>query len=103
MDQKVVDYHVDLVRATPDPGTVGLLELKPWVAFGGSPRASIALAQASRAHAFLRGRNYVVPEDVRALAPDVLRHRIVLTFEAEAEDLTTDDVVAKVLGAVRVP
>jgi MoxR-like ATPase len=103
IDQKVVDYIVDLVRATRDPGTVGLLELKPLVAFGGSPRASIALAQAARAHAFLRGRNYVVPEDVRALAPDVLRHRIVLTFEAEAEDLTTDDVVAKVLGAVRVP
>jgi MoxR-like ATPase len=103
IDQKVVDYIVDLVRATRDPGSVGLLELKPLVAFGGSPRASIALAQAARAHAFLRGRNYVVPEDVRALAPDVLRHRIVLTFEAEAEDLTTDDVVAKVLGAVRVP
>jgi MoxR-like ATPase len=103
MDQKVVDYIVDLVRATRDPGSVGLLELKPLIAFGGSPRASIALAQAARAHAFLRGRAYVVPEDVRALAPDVLRHRIVLTFEAEAEDLTTDDVVAKVLGAVRVP
>ncbi len=66
----------------------GSLELKPLIAFGGSPRASIALAQAARAHAFLRGRAYVVPEDVRALAPDVLRHRIVLTFEAEAEDLT---------------
>ena len=103
MDQKVVDYIVDLVRATRDPGSVGLLELKPLIAFGGSPRASIGLAQAARAHAFLRGRSYVVPEDVRALAPDVLRHRIVLTFEAEAEDLTTDDVVARVLGAVRVP
>ena len=88
MDQKVVDYIVDLVRATRDPGSVGLAELKPLIAFGGSPRASIALAQAARAHAFLRGRAYVVPEDVRALAPDVLRHRIVLTFEAEAEDVT---------------
>jgi MoxR-like ATPase len=103
MDQKVVDYIVDLVRATRDPATVGLQELKPLVAFGGSPRASIALAQAGRAHAFLRGRGYVVPEDVRALAPDVLRHRIVLTFEAEAEDLTTDDVVSKVIGAVGMP
>jgi MoxR-like ATPase len=103
MDQKVVDYIVDLVRATRDPGLVGLNDLKPLVAFGGSPRASIALAQAARAHAFLRERNYVVPEDVRALAPDVLRHRIVLTFEAEAEDVTTDDVVTRVLGAVRVP
>ena len=103
MDQKVVDYIVDLVRATREPGSVGLQELKPLVAFGGSPRASISLAQAARAHAFLRGRSYVVPEDVRALAPDVLRHRIVLTFEAEAEDLTTDDVVAKVIGAVGMP
>ena len=103
MDQKVVDYIVDLVRATREPGSIGLQELKPLVAFGGSPRASIALAQAARAHAFLRGRGYVVPEDVRALAPDVLRHRIVLTFEAEAEDLTTDDVVAKVIGAVGIP
>ena len=103
MDQKVVDYIVDLVRATRDPGLVGLNDLKPLIAFGGSPRASIALAQASRAHAFLRDRAYVTPEDVRALAPDVLRHRIVLTFEAEAEDVTTDDVVTRVLGAVRVP
>jgi MoxR-like ATPase len=103
MDQKVVDYIVDLVRATRDPATVGLVDLKPLIAFGGSPRASIALAQAARAHAFLRGRAYVVPEDVRALAPDVLRHRIVLTFEAEAEDVTTDDVVSKVLGAVKIP
>jgi MoxR-like ATPase len=103
MDQKVVDYIVDLVRATRDPGLVGLTDLKALVAFGGSPRASIALAQAARAHAFLRDRAYVTPEDVRALAPDVLRHRIVLTFEAEAEDVTTDDVVTRVLGAVRVP
>ncbi len=103
MDQKVVDYIVDLVRATREPGGVGLADLRPLIAFGGSPRASIALAQAARAHAFLRGRAYVVPEDVRALAPDVLRHRIVLTFEAEAEDVTTDDVVSRVLAAVRIP
>jgi MoxR-like ATPase len=103
MDQKVVDYIVDLIRATRDPGLVGLNDLKPLVAFGASPRASIALAQAARAHAFLRERAYVVPEDVRALAPDVLRHRIVLTFEAEAEDVSTDDVVTRVLGALKVP
>jgi MoxR-like ATPase len=103
MDQKVVDYIVDLVRATRDPGSVGLADLKPLIAFGGSPRASLSLAQAARAHAFLRGRSYVVPEDVRALAPDVLRHRVVLTFEAEAENVTTDDVVTRVLEAVRVP
>jgi MoxR-like ATPase len=103
MDQKVVDYIVDLVRATREPAGVGLKELQPLVAYGGSPRASIALAQAARAHAFLRGRGYVVPEDVRALAPEVLRHRIVLTFEAEAESLSTDDVVARVLDAVKAP
>jgi MoxR-like ATPase len=103
MDQKVVDYIVDLVRATREPGSVGLADLRALIAFGGSPRASIALAQAARAHAFLRGRAYVVPEDVRALAPDVLRHRIVLTFEAEAEDVTTDDVVTRILAAVRIP
>jgi MoxR-like ATPase len=103
MDQKVVDYIVDLVRATREPAAIGLADLRALIAFGGSPRASIALAQAARAHAFLRGRAYVVPEDVRALAPDVLRHRVVLTFEAEAEDVTTDDVVSRVLAAVRIP
>jgi MoxR-like ATPase len=103
MDQKVVDYIVDLVRATREPAAVGLKELQPLVAYGGSPRASIALAQAARAHAFLRSRGYVVPEDVRALAPEVLRHRIVLTFEAEAESLSTDDVVSRVLAAVKAP
>jgi MoxR-like ATPase len=103
MDQKVVDYIVDLVRATREPAGVGLKDLQPLVAFGGSPRASIALAQAARAYAFLRGRGYVVPEDVRALAPEVLRHRIVLTFEAEAESLSTDDVISRVLEAVKAP
>ena len=103
MDQKVVDYIVDLVRATRDPAAVGLQALKPLVAFGGSPRASIALAQAGRAHAFLRGRSYVVPEDVRALAPDVLRHRVLLTFEAEAEELDSDAVIAKILDAIPAP
>jgi MoxR-like ATPase len=103
MDQKIVDYIVDLVRATREPQSVGLADLKPLVAFGGSPRASLALAQAARAHAYIRGRTYVIPEDVRALAPDVLRHRVVLTFEAEAEDMDTDAVVAKVLDAVKAP
>ncbi len=102
-DQKVLDYLVDVVRATREPGTVGLAELKPLIAWGASPRASIALAQAARAHAFLRGRSYVVPEDVRALAPDVLRHRVVLTFEAEAEDVDADVVIQRVLAAVPVP
>jgi len=102
-DQKVLDYLVDVVRATREPGSVGLSELKSLIAWGASPRASIALAQAARAHAFLRGRSYVVPEDVRALAPDVLRHRLVLTFEAEAEDVDADVVIQRVLAAVPVP
>ena len=103
MDQKVVDYLVDVVRATREPSAVGLQELKPVIAFGASPRAAINLAQAARAHAYLRGRAYVVPEDVQAMAFDVLRHRVLLTFEAEAEDLDADRVIAKILEAVRVP
>ena len=95
LDQRLVDYIVDLVRATR--------ESNPLVAFGASPRASIALAQAGRAMAFLRGRAFVVPEDVQAVAADVMRHRIVLTFEAEAEDVTADTVIARVLSAVRAP
>ncbi|MGH7561830.1 MAG: AAA family ATPase [Gemmatimonadales bacterium] len=103
LDQRIVDYIVDLVRATREPGSVGLAALAPLVAYGASPRASIALAQSARAHAFLQGRTFVVPEDVRALAPDVLRHRIVLTFEAEAEDMSSDQIVEQVLKVVRAP
>jgi MoxR-like ATPase len=103
MDQKIVDYIVDVVRATREPQAVGLHEIRPLIAYGASPRASIYLAQAARAHAYLRGRQYVVPEDVKAMAPDVLRHRVLLTFEAEAEDVDADGVIAKVLEAVDVP
>jgi MoxR-like ATPase len=103
MDQKVVDYIVDAVRATREPQAVGLPELKPLIAFGASPRASIYLAQAARAHAYLRGRAFVVPEDVKAMAFDVLRHRVLLTFEAEAEDMDADQVIARILEAVGVP
>ena len=103
MDQKVVDYIVDVVRATREPQAAGMAELKPLIAFGASPRASIYLAQAARAHAYLRGRAYVVPEDVKAMALDVLRHRVLLTFEAEAEDMDSDRVIAKILEAVDVP
>jgi MoxR-like ATPase len=103
MDQRIVDYIVDLVRVSREPQGAGLSDIKQLVAFGASPRASIFLAQTARAHAFLRGRAYVVPEDVKALAPDVLRHRILLTFEAEAEDVTSEDVIEKILEAVDVP
>jgi MoxR-like ATPase len=103
LDQRLVDYIVDLVRATRNPSMVGLEALTPLIAFGASPRASISLAQSSRAYAFLQGRTFVVPEDIRALAPDVLRHRMVLTFEAEAEDVTSDAVIAQLLSAVKAP
>ncbi len=103
IDQKIVDYIVDLVRATREPQALGLNNLKPLIAYGASPRASIFLTQAARAHAFLRGRSYVVPEDVKAVAPDVLRHRVLLTFEAEAEDTDADQVVSRLLEAIEVP
>lgn len=103
LDPRLVDYIVDLVRGTRDPGSVGLGALAPLIAFGASPRASIALAQAARAHAWLRGRDYVAPEDIQALVPDVFRHRLVLTFEAEAEDATADSIIAQVLNAVSAP
>lgn len=103
LDPRLADYIVDLVRATREPATVGLGALQGMIAYGASPRASIALAQTSRAHAYLRGRDFVTPEDIQALAPDVLRHRVVLTFDAEADGLDADAVVRQVLAAVPVP
>jgi MoxR-like ATPase len=103
LDPRLADYIVDLVRATREPGAIGLGALTPMIAYGASPRASIALAQSARAHAYLRGRDFVSPEDVQALAADVMRHRIVLTFDAESDGLDTDGVVRQVLAAVPVP
>jgi len=103
MDSQVERYIVDLVFATREPGQFGLSELEPLIAFGGSPRATICLARTSRAHAFLRHRGYVTPEDVRSVAMDVMRHRVILTYEAEAEEMTTEDVVTRVLDTVEVP
>ena len=103
LDDKISDYIVDLVSATRAPGDYGLAALEPLIEFGASPRATIALASCARAHAFLRGRGYVTPDDVKAIAPDVLRHRIVTTYEAEAEEVAADDLVRRVLAAVRVP
>jgi MoxR-like ATPase len=103
LDDRLVDYIVDLVHATRAPGEAGLADLAPLIEYGASPRATIALAQAARAHAFLRGRDFVSPDDVKAMAPDVLRHRVLLTFEAEAENVTSDDVVQRVLAVVRAP
>jgi len=103
VEPKVTAYITALVRATREPQALGLAEIKPLIAWGASPRASIYLAQAARAHAYLRGRAYVVPEDVKAMAPDVLRHRVLLTFEAEAEDVTSDGIIARVLDALDAP
>ena len=103
MDDRIVDYIVDIVHATREPEAAGLKELAPLIEFGASPRATIALAQASRAHAFLRGRAFVTPEDIKAIAPDVLRHRVLTTYEAEAEEVSSDDIVAKVLAKVESP
>ena len=103
MDERIVDYIVDIVTATRTPKDAGLADLVALIEFGASPRATIALAQASRAHAYLRGRTFVTPDDVKAVAPDVLRHRVLTTYEAEAEEVTSDDIVARVLAAIETP
>jgi MoxR-like ATPase len=103
MDDRVKDYIVDVVFATRDPAQKGMKELASLIEYGASPRASIALALAARAHAFLRHRGYVTPEDVKAIGPDVLRHRVVLTYEAEAEEVTSEQVVRRVFEVVEVP
>ncbi|MCG3153540.1 MAG: hypothetical protein DKINENOH_00130 [bacterium] len=103
IDEKIERYIIDLVFATREPAKYGLQELEDLIQFGASPRASIFLAQASKAHAFLRGRGYVTPEDVRSIGLDVMRHRIILTYEAEAEEKTTEYVIAQVLSRIEVP
>ena len=103
LDDRIVDYIVDLVHATRAPADAKLADLVPLIEYGASPRATISLAQASRAHAFLRGREFVTPDDVKAMAPDVLRHRVLLTYEAEAENVTSDQVITRVLDAVPSP
>jgi MoxR-like ATPase len=103
MDDKIKDYVLDVVSATRHPEQYRLNDLKPLIEYGASPRASINLCLAARANAFLIGRGYVTPQDVKDIALDVLRHRIILTYEAEAEETTPDDVVRKVLESVPVP
>jgi MoxR-like ATPase len=103
MDEKVKDYVVSLVFATRDPRAFGLAELAPLIEYGASPRATIFLTLAARAHAFLRRRAFVTPEDVKAVAYDVLRHRLTLTYEAEAEEVTPEKVISRVLDRVEVP
>ncbi len=103
LDEKIERYIVDIVFATRYPEKYGLNELKGLISFGGSPRASINLALAARTYAFIKRRGYVIPEDVRAIAHDVLRHRIGLTYEAEANNVTSDEIVSKILNKVEVP
>ena len=103
MDEKIERYIVDLVYATRTPADYSLRNLENMISFGASPRASISLCAAAKAYAFIKRRGYVIPEDVRAVCPQVLRHRIGLTYEAEAENLTTDQIIEQVINAVIVP
>jgi MoxR-like ATPase len=103
MDERIVDYIVSIVHASRFPAEAGLQDLVPLIEFGASPRATLSLAQASRAHAFLRERAFVTPDDVKAIAPDVMRHRVLTTYEAEAEEVTSDAIVSRILAAVPAP
>ncbi|MBD3216893.1 MAG: hypothetical protein GF310_01360 [candidate division Zixibacteria bacterium] len=102
VDDKVKEYIVSIVMATRDPESFGL-DLSQYISYGASPRASIYLNLASKAHAFLRGRGYITPEDVKQIGMDVLRHRVILTYEAEAEELTSEDIIQKIFDEVEVP
>jgi MoxR-like ATPase len=103
IDEKIRDYIVNIVHATREPKAYGLAELADFIQFGASPRASIYLNLAARAHAFLRRRGYVTPEDIKAVGADVLRHRVILTYEAEAEEMTSEQVVRKLFEHIEVP
>jgi len=103
MDPKVEDYIINLVYATREPEKAGLKDLASLISYGASPRATLFLARAARAHAFIRGRGYVTPEDIKSIGMDVLRHRVIVTYEAEAENITPEDVVQKVFDSVEVP
>jgi len=103
LDHKIKNYILDLVRATRDPESAGLPDLKSLISFGASPRATLFLARAAKALALLRGRGFVIPEDVKEIAVDVLRHRIVATYEAEAEEITSDDLAQRLLDRIEVP
>ncbi|MCO5062485.1 MAG: MoxR family ATPase [Kiritimatiellae bacterium] len=102
VDDKIKDYILNIVFATRDPAA-HKLDLKPYIRYGASPRATLNMALAARAHAFLQGRGYVTPQDVKSIAPDVLRHRVMVSYEAEAEDLRPDDVVGRILNSLPVP
>jgi MoxR-like ATPase len=103
MDEKIEKYILDIVFATRSPKDYQLANLAPLISYGASPRATINLALGAKAYAFLRRRGYVIPEDVRAISPDVLRHRVAVTYEAEAEEVTPEQVVQEVLNRIEVP
>jgi MoxR-like ATPase len=103
IDEKIREYIVNVVHATREPRTYGLQELADFIEYGASPRASIYLNVAARAHAFLKRRGYVTPEDVKSIGPDVLRHRVILTYEAEAEEITAEDIIRRLFEHVEVP
>ena len=103
MDEKIEQYIVDIVYATREPVQYNLQDIDALIDFGGSPRASISLANAAKAYAFLRKRGYIIPEDVRAVCHDVLRHRIGLSYEAEAENISTEEIINTILNKVDVP
>ncbi|MDR1941207.1 MAG: MoxR family ATPase [Endomicrobium sp.] len=103
VDDKVKNYIVDIVFASRKPEEYGLKDLKNLIAYGGSPRATINLTVAAKTYAFLQGRGYVIPEDIKVIGPDVLRHRILITYEAEADSVTSDDIIEKIFGGVEVP
>ena len=103
VDDKIKEYVLDLVLVTRSPGQNGLNDLNTLIEFGASPRASINLINAARAHAFLKGRGFVTPEDIKQIAPDVLRHRIITTYEAEAENISSDHIVQRILDHTDVP
>ncbi|MBV5312854.1 MAG: MoxR family ATPase [Prolixibacteraceae bacterium] len=103
MDEKIQKYIVDIVFATRDPKAYKLDKFTDMISYGGSPRASISLAQAAKAYAFIKRRGYVIPEDVRAVCPDVMRHRIGLSYEAEANNITSEEIIAEILNTVEVP
>jgi MoxR-like ATPase len=103
VDDKIIDYASNIVFATRQPDLFGLKELSSLIEYGGSPRASICLIQAAKAYAFIQGRGYVTPQDIKSIGPDVLRHRVLISYEAEAQDLTSDDLIQKVFDKIDVP
>ena len=103
MDEKIENYILDIVFATRDPEKYRLKDIQPLISYGASPRASINLAIAAKAHAFMQRRGYVIPDDIRNVSKDILRHRIGLSYEAEAENVTQEDIITKIINTIPVP